>query len=183
MAIGPRDKARCPMRKRPLALAALAGILASAAAEPAPRNGVAPVLVGWVERVTIGTSGLVLMAKLDTGADVSSLNGRNLRLQRRGNENWVEFDVVNVAGASEHFERRVVRFSRVKRFGGDQQRRPVVRMSVCLRDHSANVEVNLTDRTGFDYQMLIGRNFLKDRFAVDPSARFTGEPDCGKPPA
>jgi hypothetical protein len=40
------------------------------------------------------------------------------------------------------------------------------------------VEVNLEDRRKFNYQILIGRSFLKKSFLVDASATFTLQPSC-----
>ena len=35
------------------------------------------------------------------------------------------------------------------------------------------VEVNLADRTGFEYPLLIGRDFLRDVAVVDVSEKYT----------
>jgi hypothetical protein len=40
------------------------------------------------------------------------------------------------------------------------------------------VEVNLEDRSKFNYQLLIGRSYLKNSFLVDASATFTLKPNC-----
>ena len=39
-------------------------------------------------------------------------------------------------------------------------------------------EVNLADRTNFDYQMLIGRSFLSGNVLIDPSLQYSFEPNC-----
>ncbi len=76
------------------------------------------------------------------------------------------------------FERRVERTVTIKRHLGESQERPVIRLGVCLKNTYRETEVNLTDRSGFNYQMLIGRRFLKDEFVVDPGETATSKPDC-----
>ncbi|CDU01326.1 hypothetical protein VCR14J2_30088 [Vibrio coralliirubri] len=39
--------------------------------------------------------------------------------------------------------------------------RPVVEMKVKLGDLERKVRVNLQDRSGFEYSMILGKNFLK----------------------
>ncbi len=53
---------------------------------------------------------------------------------------------------------------------GTNQKRPVVNLELCLAGISKNVQVNLVNRTGYDYQLLLGRSFLSGNFVVDPSA-------------
>jgi hypothetical protein len=56
--------------------------------------------------------------------------------------------------------------------------RPVIRLGICLGNVYKEVEVNLQDRSKFNYQMLIGRSYLKNSFLVDASATFTVETNC-----
>ena len=55
-------------------------------------------------------------------------------------------------------------------------------LSICLGAILKTAEVNLIDRAGFDYPMLIGRSFLGEDFLVNPGERFLLEPSCGKVP-
>jgi hypothetical protein len=47
-----------------------------------------------------------------------------------------------------------------------------------LGDFYREAEVNLVDRSGFNYQMLIGRSFLAGNLIVDPSIKYTTKPIC-----
>ena len=38
--------------------------------------------------------------------------------------------------------------------------------------------MNLVDRSGFQYRMLIGRKFMEGAVIIDPSAKYTVEPEC-----
>jgi hypothetical protein len=137
-----------------------------------------PMVVGWIERVRIGLEGLVISAKLDTGADHSSLHASEIRWHVRDDGDWVGFDVVNENGEKAHFERKVVRIARVRRAGGAVQKRPVIMMGICLGGVYRLTQVNLVDRTGLNYEFLVGRSFLMEGFAVDSSRVYTVEPSC-----
>lgn len=137
-----------------------------------------PTVVGWIEQVTLGSEALVIPAKLDTGADVSSLGVSGLTWIHRADGDWVAFDVVGKHDRRVHIERKVQRVARVKKAAGGVQERPTVLLGVCLGDTYRVTEVNLTDRTGFKLPFLVGRSFLTGRFAVDPSRMDTIEPAC-----
>jgi hypothetical protein len=46
-------------------------------------------------------------------------------------------------------------------------------MWVTLGETRSRIDVNLTDRTNFEYPVLIGRNFLTDSLIVDVSRHHT----------
>lgn len=155
----------------------MSACLAACAAVPLPLAADVAV-VGWIERVRLGLEGLVISAKLDTGADTSSLHASDIRWYTRDDGDWVAFDVVNEKGEKVRFERKVVRIARIKRMGGGVQKRPTVLMGVCLGKVYKLTQVNLADRTGFNYEFLVGRRFLAGAFAVDPARTYTVEPEC-----
>ena len=139
----------------------------------------AVTVVGWIEHVTLGAEGVPIKAKLDTGATTSSLHATNLRWSARDSGDWVAFDVVGEDGKMTHFERKVVRIASIKRSGGGPaQKRPTVIIGVCLGHSYRLTEVNLSDRTGFNYKLLVGRKFLSGLFAVDSALTSTVEPRC-----
>lgn len=143
-----------------------------------------PLTVGWIERVRVGAEGLVVQAKLDTGADVSSLHATSIRVSRRADGNWVSFDVTAEDRRVVHFERRVERIARVRRASGGVQERPVVLLGICLGPVYKVAEVNLTDRGAFTMPLLVGRNFLAaGEFLIDSRHIDTIEPSCKLPAA
>ena len=137
-----------------------------------------PTVVGWIEPVKLGSEGLVVPAKLDTGADTSSLNVSDIAWSRRQDGDWVAFDVMGKDNRTIRLERKVERMARVKKASGGTQDRPTVLMGVCLGNTYRVTEVNLTDRSGFKLPFLVGRNFLAGRFAVDSSRMESLEPNC-----
>lgn len=141
-----------------------------------------PLTVGWIERVRLDPGGLVLTAKLDTGANTSSLHAAHITRFTRDGENWVAFDVVDQNDNTQRFERRIVRISRIKRHGGGVQERPTVLLDICLGGLAQSTQVNLVNREGFNYQLLVGRRFLGRHFAVNSAQTYTVEPACPRRP-
>lgn len=140
-------------------------------------------IVGWVEKARISPGNLVLQAKMDSGADNSSLNVPKVVEFERNGEKWVRFELINDRGQKVVIERKLVRTARIKRHRGMRQQRPVVRMGICVGNYYREAEVNLVDRSNFKYPLLIGRSFMGDRLLIDPSTQFTLEPGCGERPS
>ncbi len=144
--------------------------------------------VGWIEMVEILPEHLSLPAKIDTGADNSSLNVSNAEEFMKGDKEWIRFSI-ETDGSEEGedekitFERPIVRYAYIKRKGASRQKRAVVLFDLCLGNiYKQNVPVNLADRTGFKYPMLIGRTFLKGAALVDSELTHTQPPSCLKNP-
>ena len=138
------------------------------------------VIIGWLERVSIEGDQLVLHAKIDTGADSCSLHVTDIDTYKKIGKRWVRFRLMNRNGESVFMERKVSRVARIKSTETESQRRYFVEMGICLGSVYKNVHVNLVDRSGFKFRMLVGRNFLQDNFLVDPSLQYTREPSCRK---
>lgn len=135
-------------------------------------------VVGWVEKVRLYPGGLPVKAKIDTGAKTSSLNCLCKTTMERNGEKWVRFSITNYDGEQVWFERKVIRSVKIKRHFGDAQVREVVRLGICLGNTYKEADVNLIDRSGLNYQLLIGRQFLKNDYLVDPGRTFVSSPGC-----
>jgi hypothetical protein len=133
-------------------------------------------VMGWRERVRLLPENLVVEAKLDTGADSSSLNVPELTGFVRDDEQWVRFSVSDHEGTRKTFERRVVRVAKIKRHFGGRQERPVVLMGLCIGAYCGETEVNLVDRSRFKCQLLVGRSFMGGFLLVDPAVEHSVEP-------
>ena len=138
-------------------------------------------VVGLIERVKVWPGALEILAKVDTGATNSSLDVSHIVEFERNNAKWIRFDVRNRKGQERTIEKEVFRKTRIKRHKAKSASVYVVKLGVCLGDYYREVQVNLSDRTGFNYRMLIGRSFINDVFIVDPSLRFTSRPSCEDP--
>ena len=157
-------------------LIATVGVTSLALVSPVAAQG--KQVVGWLENARIYPGNLVIIAKLDTGAKNSSLNASNITEVERGGERWVRFKVTNRYGKIAAIERKVHRIVKIKEADGTPQSRLAILLGICLGNFYKEVEVNLADRSHFNYQMLIGRSFLHGNLIVDPSIKYTIEPKC-----
>jgi hypothetical protein len=145
-------------------------------------------IYGLNEYIHIEELDLQVAAKLDTGAKTASLSARDIKRFKRDGETWVRF-VLAINGADEQtIERPLARISKIKRRAGDidpdedktYTARPVIDLELCMGQTLRTIEVNLTDRSAFQYPLLIGSEALKHFEAmVDPSLKYAaGKPDC-----
>ena len=136
-------------------------------------------VAGWIERVRLEPSGLELQAKLDTGAETSSLHAEQIEAYSREGRQYLRFSVANRQGESRLLEGPLVRRVKIKRHTGASQVRPVILLQICLGGVRKEAEVNLVDRGRFNYPLLIGRSFLAGDFLIDSDRTFLLEPICG----
>lgn len=141
--------------------------------------GAAQEVFGYIEPVALTGAGVSVLAKLDTGADTSSIDATDIRRVRRGDRRLVKFTLRDPeTGEETQLERDYVRTTRIRRHYGEYQRRHVVEMEICLGRVSRTVEINLVDRSNFTYPMLLGRNALEGIALVDPAVTETSAPIC-----
>ncbi|UVE19382.1 ATP-dependent zinc protease [Pseudomonas sp. LS44] len=143
---------------------------------------------GLNEYAQLADLDIQVAAKLDTGAKTASLSARDIKRFKRDGETWVRFYLAIDDAHSHPIERPLARISKIKRRAGDYNAeeekaytaRPVIEMDVCMGSSLRNIEVNLTDRSAFQYPLLIGSEALK-RFdaLIDPSLKYAaGKPGC-----
>jgi len=135
-------------------------------------------VAGWVERASLLPQGLTVRAKLDTGAKTTSINAVDSVYFTRNGRRWTRFTLTDREGQTATIERPIVRVATVKRHFGDSQERPVITMAICIGPVRKTVEVTMVDRTGLNYQVLIGRNFLAGNILVDSGRTFKLMPQC-----
>lgn len=132
-----------------------------------PQGGPASTVAGWIETVTLPDFDITLDAKLDTGAKSSSIDVQDLVRFRRDGKTWFRFTIKGADGKTATIEQASRRVARIMRAEVDDTRRPIVRLKICLAGHVAETDFTLTDRSGQDFQALIGRKFLASRILVD----------------
>ncbi|WP_297840050.1 ATP-dependent zinc protease [Pseudomonas sp.] len=143
---------------------------------------------GLNEYATLSDIDLEVAAKLDTGAKTASLSARDITRFKRNGEHWVRFYLAIDDAHAHPIERPLARDSRIKRRASDYDpdddkkytARPVISLDVCLGNTLRTIEVNLTDRSAFQYPLLIGSEALKHFDAlIDPSLKYAaGKPAC-----
>lgn len=122
--------------------------------------------------VTIAESGQVFQARLDTGAVVSSINAHELKVldsdgppSGRDTGKMISFVLIN-----EHGERRplTAKIAQVRgiRSADCREIRYHVYLTVQFRGKNYRVLTNLNDRSNAGDMLLLGRNWLRNGFAV-----------------
>jgi hypothetical protein len=153
-------------------------LLAAILSPPAEAIAEHKQVVGLVETVRVLPGDLIMDAKLDTGADNSSIHATGIVEFTREGAPWVRFRAVSRKGKGAVLERELVRVARIKATKGKSRKRPVVMLSVCLGKTHREVQVTLVNRSRFRYRMILGRSFLRDRFIIDSSLKHTVQPEC-----
>lgn len=156
---------------------------------PALATPTSQTIYGLHEQVQILDPALALSAKLDTGAQTASLSATQIQRFRRDGEPWVRFVLAAKGASSEPIERPLARISKIKRRAGDYDpeqdgktytARPVIELDICMGEARRTIEVNLTDRSAFEFPLLIGSDALTHFNAlIDPSRTYAaGQPRC-----
>ena len=135
------------------------------------------VIVGEVENFYLAGPGLIYKARIDSGAETSSIDARNITRFERDGSNWVRFDIP-VPGTEEFvtLEKEISRRVRVIQASAEEaERRVVVELQFSIGDHQQVAEFTLSDRTNLTYEVLIGRNILRDVMLIDVGKEYATE--------
>jgi len=137
-------------------------------------------IIGWVEpvKIPIAGDGLEFTAKIDTGADYSSVDIESLELLQKPDMILARFEIVDDNGRTRTLELPVYKLTKIKRQGTESQPRIVVMLDICLDGVRESTRVSLVDRHNYKYRLLIGRKFLKNKFIVDPALKNTTKAHC-----
>lgn len=131
-------------------------------------------IIGEVEDVTVDPPGVKLEARIDTGAASSSIHAESIQLVERDGKRYVRFSVLNPETKELlDVESKLRRIVRIKQQTGEYERRYVVRLWLSMGDIKESVDVTLTDRSDFEFPLLVGRNLLTDTAIVDVSRNHT----------
>ena len=138
--------------------------------------------IGSVEGIRLLPPDHLFEARIDTGANTSSLDARDIEFFERDGDDYVRFTL-----AGEHFanrdamelERPVSRFVQIIQASNDEnERRAVIELQYRVGGIERVAEFTLSNRERLTYPALIGRNILKDLFTVDVSRQFIlSDPD------
>lgn len=137
-------------------------------------------VVGEAEMAELPGLDVVWRARIDSGATTTSIHAVDLEEFERDGKPWVKFTARNdLLKTTVELERQVTRIAQIQKRGSDEtQRRPVVALDLKIGKVTKTIEVNLTDRTNFEFPVLIGRNYLSGTSLVDVSRDYLhGTPD------
>lgn len=132
-------------------------------------------IMGIYEYVLLYPYKIRMPAKLDTGADTSSIHGENIEIFEKEGKKWVAFDFkwdYSKYNEDVKMERPLVRMVKIKNKGGGHNRRPVVSLDFCLDGKRYLEEFTVANRDNFKYPLLLGREFLRKVALIDPDSDY-----------
>lgn len=126
-------------------------------------------IIGGVEKVSFPSLGAEnVIAKIDTGADVSSIWCGEIKRVKEGIE-CVFFGPGSpyYTGRKHLFEKGSYKTSRIHNSFGHKQRRYKIKLPVIVGGRRILASFTLADRSSKTYPVLIGRRLIARRFLVD----------------
>lgn len=126
-----------------------------------------PAVIGW--REWCGLPELQrspLLAKVDTGAWSNTLHAASIEIVEALPETRVRF---RLEEGGDLVERPLAKWRRIRDTGGQENLRPVIRTTLEIASRDFDVEICLADRGKLKHKMILGRNFLRLGFIVNPS--------------
>lgn len=132
------------------------------------------VVLGWREWASLPGLGIrAVRAKVDSGARTSALHvDAQWRFYERGAP-WIGFRVTpGVAGRAMEAAAPIADERPVTDSGGHRTLRAFLRTTLVLGGIEREIEMNLADRRGMLFPMLVGRTAMARAFTVDPARSF-----------
>ncbi|WP_373657166.1 ATP-dependent zinc protease [Thiohalorhabdus methylotrophus] len=143
------------------------------------------ITFGREEWAGFPTLGLALQARIDSGAETSSLSAKEIQEFEREGEDWVRFRLALSEKEHEFPERArgrlieapVIRRVRIIQASGTDSR-PVIRLPVQVGPVTQRTQFTLENRTNLSYPLLLGRRFMMDIAVIDVSRKYLqGRPE------
>jgi hypothetical protein len=132
--------------------------------------------IGWRERVALPEFEVDrIRAKIDTGAQTSSLHASRPEITHEDDGEWISFELFPrrrsrtdaVRAKAKVLEHRWIRSS-----NGQREYRPVISTKLGLGGDVWEAEFTLTNRNNMSYRMILGRSALRGRFIVDSGLSY-----------
>ena len=139
--------------------------------KPNPKIG-DKLLIGEIEKVLLVKEKVDMKARIDSGAVTSSVGVYNLKNFERDGDKWVRFSLNNDESA-QTYEYPVYDTVSIKQTSELSEERIEIKIDIKIGTSTYKNQVfNLTDRSHLDFQLLIGRSFLRDRAIIDVGSKF-----------
>ena len=148
------------------------------------------LVLGAAECVAFPQQGLVLRARVDSGAATSSLHAVDIDAFERDGASWVRFAIPAPGvqrvfaeegestatdderiGVVTEVEAEVERRVRIRQTTGEE-RRYVVSLPIRIGSLSEAAEFTLTDRAGMELPVLLGRQLIRDIALIDVGREY-----------
>lgn len=129
-------------------------------------------VIGETARIVVTDAGMEYLARIDTGARVTSIHALDMEVLEGSTEKednvgkMLTFYSENEKGESKKVTTRIIDIARVRNAQGVEFRY-VVDLSLSWQGQEKAGHVNLRDRSAMTYKLLVGRNWLSNDFVVD----------------
>ena len=131
-------------------------------------------IVGWKENAALPDLNVKnVIAKIDTGANLASIDAADIKIITRNNVKYVKFKVMKRNNTIRKTSAPLEGYKRIKSSNGDVEKRPYIKTTLLMDGISKRIDLTLTDRGPMEYTMLIGRKALGRRWVVNPSISFS----------
>ena len=138
-------------------------------------------VVGWKENAALPDLNVKnVIAKIDTGANLASIDAADIKIVSRDKVKYVKFKVMKRNNTVRKTSAPLEGYKRIKSSIGDVERRPYIKTTLLMDGITKKIELTLTDRGPMEYIMLMGRKALGRRWVVNPSISFSTKPDGKK---
>ena len=130
-------------------------------------------VIGGIEWLYMEPPGRHFRARVDSGAETSSLSAKDVVEFERDGDDWVRFTFEHDSSDPVEIELPISRKVLIRQASAEQlDRRVVIEMDIHLGDRLQRTEFTLTDRSRMTYPVLLGRAFLIDLYVVDVARSY-----------
>ncbi len=126
--------------------------------------------LGVVEKVAIGKETGIL-AKIDTGADSSSVWASNISVNKEGVLQFTLFSPQSAYYSGKVYKRTDFSAAKVRSSNGIMEIRYKTHLPIVIKGRRIRAMVTLADRSKNRYPVLIGRRTIAGKFLVDTSKK------------
>jgi len=127
-----------------------------------PASHAEKLIIGPTALVVIQEAGISFNARVDTGAETTSIHAKNIRVAN----GKVDYTLINQSGTEARLSSRIVREGVVKNAEASEKR-VFVYLNIQHQGQPRKTLVNLNDRSKSSYKLLLGRNWLSGSYLVD----------------
>jgi len=136
--------------------------------------------VGEIEKIGIPSINYITDARIDSGAQTTSISGTDLKVKKSSGGKSTLFFSIKVNGKQMELSAPIIKKIKIKSaVSAHKDGRYVIELPICLGNKMKTIEATVANREKMEYQVLIGRNLLLDGYLIDVSKKhLLGDPAC-----
>lgn len=125
-------------------------------------------VLGISEVAELQSLGLKFDAKVDSGAESSSLHAQDIKVL---DNEYVSFTTTNEKGQTVKVLKHI-EFKRIIKSASGQKERIFIKENVKIGSQYYQIFMNLADRSHLSKKMLIGKDIIKQGFLIDANKKY-----------